>query len=57
MKAALDFVRDPRVAEVIKWSEWLRKNLAYPNSENSIDERRYTEIYEEKILEIMKRKK
>ena len=57
MKAALDFVRDPRVAEIIKWTEWLRKNLAYPNSENSRDEARYTEIYEEKVLEILKRKK
>ena len=57
MKAALDFVKDTRVAEIIRWTEWLRKNLAYPNSENSRDEARYTEIYEEKILEIMKRKK
>ena len=41
---------------MIKWTEWLRENLRYPNSENSRDEARYTEIYEEKILEIMKRK-
>ena len=56
MKAALTFAKDPRVIEVIKWTEWLRENLRYPNSENSRDEARYTEIYEEKILEIMKRK-
>jgi hypothetical protein len=36
---------------------WLRKNLEYPNSENSRDEARYTEIYEEKVLEILQRKK
>ena len=57
MKAALTFAKDPRVIEVIKWTEWLRENLRYPNSENSRDEARYTEIYEEKILEILNRKK
>lgn len=56
MKAALSNARDSRVIEILKWSEWLRENLRYPNSENSRDEARYTEIFEEKILEIINRK-
>jgi hypothetical protein len=57
MKSQLSFVKDPRVAELFNWAMWLRKNLEYPNSENSRDEARYTEIYEEKVLEILQRKK
>ena len=35
----------------------LNKCLEYPNSENSGDERRYSEYFEAKILEVIKRRK
>ena len=57
MKSALTYVRNPKVKEIIEWTMWLQENLRYPNSETSKDEARYTEIYEEKILELIKAKK
>lgn len=56
MKAALSYVIDPRVKRILELSESLRELLRYPNSENSRDERHYTEWYEEEILKILDRK-
>jgi hypothetical protein len=47
------YIKDPRVARVLELAENLRKNLEYPNSENSLDERRYTERFEAAVLEIL----
>jgi len=49
------FVVNPKVKEILELSEKLRKSLEYPNSENSGDERRYTEYFEKKILEVIKK--
>lgn len=51
------YINDPKVKEILELAESLRKCLEYPNSENSSDERRYSEFFEAKILEVMKRKK
>ena len=51
------FISNPKVKEILELSESLRKCLEYPNSENSGDERRYSEFFEQKILEVIKRKK
>ena len=47
------FIKDPRVARLVELTEQLRKNLEYPNSETSNDERRYTERFEAAVLEIL----
>ena len=47
------YIKDPRVALLVELTEQLRKNLEYPNSENSLDERRYTERFEQAVLEIL----
>ena len=47
------YIKDPRVARVLELAENLRKNLEYPSSENSLDERRYTERFEAAVLEIL----
>ena len=51
------FIVNPKVKEILELSERLRECLKYPNSENSGDERRYSEYFEAKILEVIKRKK
>ena len=51
------FIVNPKVKEILELSERLRECLKYPNSENSGDERRYSEHFEQKILEVIKRKK
>jgi len=51
------FIVNPKVKEILELSDSLRKCLEYPNSENSGDERRYSEFFEQKILEVIKRKK
>ena len=51
------FISNPKVKEILELSESLRKCLEYPNSENSGDERRYSEFFEQKILEVINRKK
>ena len=51
------FIVNPKVKEILELADSLRKCLEYPNSENSGDERRYSEFFEQKILEIIKRKK
>ena len=50
------FITDPRVKEILELAESLRECLEYPNSENSRDERHYSEHFEQKILEAIKRK-
>lgn len=56
MKAALSYAVDPRVRRIIELTESLRELLRYPNSENSRDERHYTEWYEGEILKILDKK-
>lgn len=51
------FINDSRVREILALANSLNECLKYPNSENSGDERRYSEFFEAKILETMKRKK
>ena len=51
------FIVNPKVKEILELAESLRKCLEYPNSENSSDERRYSEFFEAKILEVIKKRK
>jgi hypothetical protein len=51
------FIVNPKVKEILELADSLRKCLEYPNSENSRDERHYSEHFEAKILEVIKRKK
>ena len=55
-KLTYTFINNPKVKEILELSEKLRECLEYPNSENSGDERRYSEFFEAKILEVIKRK-
>lgn len=56
MKAALSYVKDPKVKRILELAEALRECLRYPNSENSRDERHYTEWFETEVLKIMNTK-
>lgn len=47
------YVSDARVARVLELAEKLRTSLEYPNSENSRDERYYTEHFEAEILKVI----
>ena len=51
------FIVNPKVKEILELADSLRTCLEYPNSENSRDERHYSEHFEAKILEVIKRKK
>ncbi len=51
------FINDPKVREILELADSFRSCLEYPNSENSSDERRYSELFEAKILEVIKRNK
>jgi hypothetical protein len=51
------FINDPKVKDILALVNSLNSSLEYPNSENSGDERRYSEFFEAKILEVIKRKK
>ena len=51
------FIVNPKVKEILELADSLRECLEYPNSENSRDERHYSEHFEAKILEVIKRKK
>ena len=55
MKASLTYVKDPRVKKIIELSMNLRELLRYPNSENSRDERHYTEWFEKEVLTTLDR--
>ena len=50
------FIVNPKVKEILELADNLRECLEYPNSETSLDERRYSEFFEQKILEVIKRK-
>ena len=52
-KMKYTYVNDPRVARVLELAEKLRNSLEYPNSETSLDERRYTEHFEAEILKVI----
>ena len=56
MKTALSYVTDTRVKRILELTEALREMLRYPNSENSRDERHYSEWYEAELLKILDRK-
>ena len=56
MSNTYTFINNPKVKEILILAENLRKCLEYPNSENSGDERRYSEFFEAKILEVIKSK-
>lgn len=51
------FINDPKVREILALANNLNECLEYPNSENSSEERSYSEFFEAKILEVMKRRK
>jgi len=55
-KSTYTFISNPKVKEILELADSLRKCLEYPNSENSRDERHYSEHFESKILEVIKRK-
>lgn len=57
MKASLTYVNDPRVKRIIELSMSLQELLRYPNSENSRDERHYTEWFEGEVLKLINKKK
>lgn len=50
------FIVNPKVKEILELADSLSECLEYPNSETSLDERRYSEFFEQKILEVIKRK-
>jgi hypothetical protein len=50
------FIVNPKVKEILELADKLNKCLQYPNSENSRDERHYSEHFEQKILEVIESK-
>ena len=50
------FINDSRIEELLVLANKFNEALEYPNSENSGDERRYSEFFETKILEVINRK-
>lgn len=56
MSRVYEYINNPKVKEILELSDKLRECLEYPNSETSLDERRYSEFFEQKILEVIKRK-
>ena len=50
------YINDSKVKEILQLAESLNECLRYPNSENSGDERRYSEHFEANILEVIKSK-
>jgi hypothetical protein len=50
------FINNPKVVELLELANKLNESLEYPNSENSRDERHYSEFFEAKILEIINSK-
>jgi len=56
MKVALQYTKDPRVTRIVELAAILEDRLQYPNSENSRDERHYTEWFEEEVLKLINQK-
>ena len=56
MKAALTYTKDPRVTRIVELAIILQDRLQYPHSENSRDERHYTEWFEEEVLKLIQSK-
>jgi len=57
MSREYTYINNPKVKEILELSDKLRTCLEYPNSENSGDERRYSEFFEQRILEVIKSKR
>ena len=53
MKKTYTYIENKSIKEIVEWVNWLNTNLQYPNSENSNDERRYTEIFETEVLKLI----
>ena len=49
------FISNSKVQEILELADKLRECLEYPNSETSLDERRYSEHFEQKILDVINR--
>ena len=56
MSKLYTFIVNPKVKEILELADKLRECLEYPNSENSGDERRYSEHFEAEIIKVIKRK-
>ena len=56
MRKNLTYIENEKVKKIVEWVNWLNTNLEYPNSENSKDESRYTEIFEKEVLKIIGKK-
>ena len=54
MKKTYTYIENKSIKEIVEWVNWLNTNLQYPNSENSNDKRRYTEIFETEVLKLIK---
>jgi hypothetical protein len=48
-----DYFKNKIIQQIAECGANLRESLKYPNSENSNDERMYTETYEKKIAELI----
>jgi hypothetical protein len=57
MSRVYTYINNPKVKEILELSDKLRTCLEYPNSETSLDERRYSEFFEQRILEVIKSKR
>ena len=56
MSELYTFISNPKVKRILELADSLRKSLEYPNSENSRDERHYSEHFEAEILKVIKQK-
>ena len=56
MSREYTYINNPKVKEILELSDKPRTCLEYPNSENSGDERRYSEHFEAEIIKVIKRK-
>lgn len=57
MKDLSKYIKDQRVLKILKLVNQLDENLRYPNSENSLDEMRYCERFENNVINIMNMEK
>lgn len=50
------YVQNEKVKKIIDLVMSMRNSFEYPNSENSMDEKRYSEFFEKEILKIINTK-